>query len=99
MGATPFYDVLVSPIYFDSDEDAIKLAAALETEGYTTSLRREGFAGEDDSDDRAWVLVAEPFDHRVVEMVDAYGGWMPRDDRPAAPAPVELPQGPKRLKS
>lgn len=87
----------MAPIYFDSDEDAAELVGALEAEGYDTTLRREGFAGEDDSDDRAWVLLVAPFDDRVVEMVDVYGGWLPGDDR-VEPAPLDLPDAPKRLK-
>jgi hypothetical protein len=84
-------------VYFDADDDAAALVAALEAEGYTTSLRREGFAGEDDSDDRGWVLGVTPFDDRVVEMVDVHGGWLAGDDRLPA-APLDLPQAPKRLK-
>lgn len=87
----------MSAIYFDSEDDAGELVAALEAEGYAVSLRREGFSGEDDSEDRAWVLLAQPFDQRVVEMVDVYGGWLPGDDRLDAP-PLDLPSGPKRLK-
>ena len=84
-------------IYFDSDEDAGELVGALEAEGYTTALTREAFAGEEDWDDRAWVLLVEPFDERVVEMVDVYGGWMPGDEQlPGEPA--ALPEEPKRLK-
>jgi hypothetical protein len=87
----------VREIYFDSDDDSEELVKALEGEGYTTSLRREAFAGEEDWEDRAWVLVVEPFDERVVEMVDVYGGWLPGDDRvPDDPPP--LPDVPKRLK-
>lgn len=89
-------------VYFDADDDAAELIGALETEGYATTLRREGFAGEDDSDDRAWVLVVEPFDDRVVEMVDVYGGWLPGDPQaspePPPPPPPPLPGQPKRLK-
>ena len=85
-------------MYFDSDDDAVELIGALEAEGYTTSLAREAFAGEEDWDDRAWVLTVAPFDDRVVEMVDVHGGWMPGDDRPAA-EPVDLPGQPKRLKA
>lgn len=90
----------MSDVYFDSDDDADELVSALQVEGYATSLRREGFAGEDDSEDRAWVLRVEPFDDRVIEMVDVYGGWMPTDARlPAAPVPApDLPTAPKRLK-
>ncbi|MCU1679090.1 MAG: hypothetical protein JWM93_3848 [Frankiales bacterium] len=93
----------MAAVYFDSDDDASDLVAALEAEGYATSLTREGFAGEDDSEDRAWVLLVAPFDERVVEMVAVYGGWLPGDNRLAAEPlpssePIELPTGPKRLK-
>lgn len=84
-------------VYFDSDDDAAGLVEALDAEGYTTVLRREGFAGEDDSDDRGWILVVTPFDDRVVDMVDVHGGWLPDDDRLPA-APLDLPQQPKRIK-
>ncbi|MCD9197041.1 hypothetical protein [Aeromicrobium wangtongii] len=87
----------MSAVYFDSDDDATELVAALEAEGYTTTLEREAFAGEEDWEDRAWVLVVTPFDDRVVELVDASDGWMPGDER-APVAPPELPQQPKRLK-
>lgn len=84
-------------IYFDSDDDATELVTALEAEGYTTSLHREAFAGEEDWEDRAWVLDVEPFDDRVVEMVDVYGGWMPGDEQLPV-EPPDLPDEPKRLK-
>ena len=87
----------VTGIYFDADEDAVELVKALESEGYATTLTREAFAGEEDWEDRAWVLVVEPFDERVVEMVDVYGGWPPGDDR-LPDDPPQLPGGPKRLK-
>ncbi len=85
----------MSAIHFDTSEDATELVKALEAEGYRTDLRPEGFAGEDDSEDRAWVLVVEPFDDRVVEMVDVYGGWMPGDEQLPPEAP-DLPTGPLR---
>ncbi|MRJ76631.1 hypothetical protein GEV29_08795 [Aeromicrobium sp. SMF47] len=84
-------------VYFDEGEDADELVVALEREGYATTLRREAFAGEEDWDDRAWVLVVEPFDDRVAELVDEHGGWLAGDDR-AAPEPPPLPDGPQRLK-
>ena len=95
MCASPSYDLTVTGIYFDSDDDAEELVKALESEGYATVLKREAFAGEEDWEDRAWVLLVEPFDDRVVEMVDVYGGWMPGDDR-LPEDPPELPGGPKR---
>ena len=87
----------MSVVYFDSEEDAAELIAALQSEGFSTSWAREGFAGEDDSEDRAWVLHIAPFDNRVIAMVDVYGGWLPGDER-LTPAPADLPAAPKRLK-
>lgn len=84
-------------IFFDEREDGDELAAALAAAGYTTSWAREGFAGEDDADDRAWVLSVEPFDDGVVTLVDVHGGWLPSDECPAA-APLDLPAAPRRLK-
>lgn len=87
-------------IFFDESDDAAELVKALRSEGYATDLRPEAFAGDDDAEDRAWVLVVTPFDDRVVEMVDVYGGWMPGDDRlpDEASGEPELPDRPKRLK-
>lgn len=85
----------MSAIYFDTDDDATELVKALQAEGYQTDLHRESFAGEDDSEDRAWLLTVEPFDDRVVEMVDVYGGWMPEDERLPADPPT-LPDSPRR---
>lgn len=91
----------MSEIWFDEQDDAQELVKALEAEGYTVTARPEGFAGEDDSEDRAWAILVEPFDERAVEMVDVYGGWLPGDERlpddaPSTPPP--LPDEPKRLK-
>ncbi len=99
MRTPPSYDLSVPEIYFDSDDDAEELVKALESEGYSTSLRREAFAGEEDWEDRAWVLLVEPFDDRVVEMVDVYGGWLPGDDRvPDDPPPLpDVPEAPQGL--
>lgn len=87
-------------IWFDERDDAAELVKALEAEGYTVTSRPEGFAGEDDSEDRAWAVVVDPFDDRVVDMVDVYGGWLPGDPRRSdtpPPAP-DLPTAPRRLK-
>ena len=83
-------------VYFDDEDDAAELVAALEAEGYSSTLRREAFAGEEDWDDRAWVLQVEPFDGRVVEMVDVYGGWLPGDPQAPRSDPPPLPGSPRR---
>ena len=84
-------------IYFDEPGDSTELAKALEGEGYTVETVREAFAGEDDSDDHAWVLDVDQSDNRIIEMVDVYGGWLPGDERLAA-EPSPLPGEPKRRK-
>ena len=94
------------PIHFDRADDAAELVKALQAEGYVTRLVRDAFAGEDDAEDHAWALVVEPFDDRVVEMVDVYGGWLPQDVRldsgptvePPAGDGLPLPDAPRRLK-
>jgi hypothetical protein len=84
-------------IYFDEPEDSIELAKALEAAGYTVETVREAFAGEDDSDDHAWVLEVAQADDRITEMVDIDGGWLCGDERLAV-EPLPLPNEPKRLK-
>jgi hypothetical protein len=63
----------VSIIQFVSDEDATELIRELTSEGFTTNLRQV-------SDD-LWELDVDPWDDRIVEMVDVYGGWLPGDVR------------------
>lgn len=85
-------------IYFDEPDDSVELVKALQAEGFTVETVREAFAGEDDSDDHAWVLIVAQSDERIAEMVDVYGGWLSGDERlPAEPRP--LPGEPKRLKN
>ncbi|HWV26201.1 MAG TPA: hypothetical protein VNZ66_03185 [Aeromicrobium sp.] len=63
-------------IGFATSDDAVELVKALNDEGYTTDLR----AGDVDAP-APWVLTVDPFDDRVVEMVDVYGGWIPGDEQ------------------
>jgi len=63
----------MNQIHFAAEEDTTELVKALAEEGYRTGL------APGDGDGPAWVLTVEPFDDRVVEMVDVYGGWIPGD--------------------
>lgn len=63
-------------IGFANQEDSGELLKALVDEGYTADLQ----AGDVDAP-APWVLTVEPFDDRVVEMVDVYGGWIPGDEQ------------------
>jgi hypothetical protein len=61
----------MSVIQFASDEDAAELIRELTAEGFATALRQ--VSGE------LWELDVDPWDERIVEMVDVYGGWLPGD--------------------
>lgn len=63
----------MSVIQFVSDEDAAEIIRELTAEGFDTTLRQV-------SDD-LWELDVSPWDERIVEMVDVYGGWLPGDTR------------------
>jgi len=61
----------MSVIQFAADEDATELIRELTSEGFSTNLRQ--VSGD------LWELDVEPWDDRIVEMVDVYGGWLPGD--------------------
>jgi hypothetical protein len=63
----------MSVIQFATDEDATELIRELTSEGFSTNLRK--ISGD------LWELDVEPWDDRIVEMVDVYGGWLPGDAR------------------
>lgn len=61
----------MSVIQFATDEDATELIRELTAEGFAATLRQ--VSGE------LWELDVDPWDERIVEMVDVYGGWLPGD--------------------
>ena len=63
----------MSTIQFAAAEDAAELIRELKGEGFTANLRQ--VSGE------LWELDVDPWDERVVAMVDVYGGWLPGDAR------------------
>ena len=63
----------MSIIQFAAEDDAAELIRELRSEGFTTNLRRVSAD--------LWELEVEPWDERIVEMVDVYGGWLPGDAR------------------
>jgi hypothetical protein len=62
----------MSTIQFAAAEDAAELIRELKGEGFTPNLRQV-------SDD-LWELDVDPWDERIVAMVDVYGGWLPGDE-------------------
>jgi hypothetical protein len=63
----------MSTIQFAAEEDAAELIRELTGEGFSANLRQVT--------DQLWELDVEPWDDRVVAMVDVYGGWLPGDTR------------------
>ena len=63
----------MSTIQFAAEEDAAELIRELNGEGFSANLRQVS--------DQLWELDVEPWDDRVVAMVDVYGGWLPGDAR------------------
>jgi hypothetical protein len=61
----------MSTIQFAAEEDAAELIRELKGEGFSANLRQVS--------DRLWELDVDPWDDRVVAMVDVYGGWLPGD--------------------
>lgn len=61
----------MSAIQFAAAEDAAELIRELKGEGFSTSLRHVS--------DGLWELDVDPWDDRIVAMVDVYGGWLPGD--------------------
>lgn len=61
----------VSTIQFAAAADAAELIRELKGEGFTANLRQVS--------DELWELDVNPWDERIVAMVDVYGGWLPGD--------------------
>ena len=61
----------MSTIQFAAEEDAAELIRELKGEGFSANLRQVS--------DQLWELDVDPWDDRVIAMVDVYGGWLPGD--------------------
>ncbi len=87
----------MTEIWFDERDDADAFITGLDLD---LEPRRVGFAGEEDDEDHAWVVVLADPDADVMERADELGGWVPRGEASATPvAPLDLPAAPRRLKN
>lgn len=87
-------------VLFGDAADAHAVAARLRSDGFDVDVEKEHFAGEDDDEDPAWVVSTDAPTIVVELLAEEHDGWMDADqssDR-AAPAPWELPDGPRRTK-
>ena len=83
------------------EDDARAVAARLRAGGFEASVARERFAGEDDDEDHPWTVLTDAPVFMVEVVVEEHDGWVDdaTPDLPAAPvAPLELPDGPRRVK-
>ncbi|WP_307861816.1 hypothetical protein [Nocardioides sp. SYSU D00065] len=84
-------------IFFDED-DAHAVVARLRADGFAARLERERLAGEDDDEDHPWAVVSDAPGFMLEVLVDTHDGWLDEEQPAAAPAPVELPVEPRRIK-
>ncbi len=84
---------------FHEAEHATTVAARLRADGFAAQVRRERFAGEDDDEDLAWTVLTDAPAYVVEVLVEEFDGWLDADEDPAVPpAPLELPDAPRRVK-
>jgi hypothetical protein len=87
--------VPVRGIFFD--EDVARLVARrLETDGWSASVVREPFAGEDDDDDHPWAVLTDAPEFQFELLVEEYDGWL-EAEAVEPPAPLDLPAAPRRV--
>ena len=88
-------------VVLDDEADARAVAERLRASGFDARVGRDRFAGEDDDEGHPWVVTtdAPPFLTEVV--AEGYDAWVDAaPDQPEAPppAPLGLPQEPRRIK-
>jgi len=85
---------------FGDEADARSVAARLRSDGFDAQVDKELFAGEDDDEDHAWAVSTDAPTFVVEVLVEEHDGWLDagRPIDKTAPAPWELPDGPRRTK-
>lgn len=85
-------------IFFDEDE-AQAAVARLIALGYDARAERDRLAGEDDDEDHPWAVLSDAPAIELELLVEQYDGWLDDDaPTPPAPAPLDLPTRPRRIK-
>ena len=77
---------------------AALVASRLRSDGFVAETGRERFAGEDDDEDHAWVVVTDAPAVMVELLVEEYDGWLDESPATPPPAPLDLPDAPRRIK-
>lgn len=85
-------------IFFDED-DAQAVVARLLADGFEARVERERLAGEDDDEDHPWAVLSDAPAVMLEVLVDTHDGWLDQEhDARPAPAPLDLPAAPRRIK-
>ena len=85
-------------IFFEEDA-ARDVERRLVADGFTVTVTREPFAGEDDDEDHPWAVVTDAPGVVLEILVDQYDGWLDDEAVSSAPPlpPLDLPAAPRRL--
>lgn len=85
---------------FYEEDDARAVAARLVRDGFDADVSVDRLAGEDDDEDHPWAVVTDAPEFVLDVLVDAHEGWLDHEsgEPPAAPAPLDLPDAPRRVK-
>jgi hypothetical protein len=89
--------VTVRAVLFDAD-DAEAVATRLRRDGFEATVVRERLHGEDDEEDQPWAVLTDAPAFVVEVLVDHYDGWLDEGSPPSTPDPLDLPDGPIRVK-
>ena len=87
---------------FHEQDDAEAVVVRLRREGWDAMVAQDRFAGEDDDEDHAWAVLSDAPETVLELLAEERDGWVDHDvpptPRPAAPSPLDLPEGPRRIK-
>ena len=86
---------------FHEEADARAVADRLRVAGFVSTVSRDRFAGEDDDEDHPWMVHTEAPAFMVEVVAEEYDGWLdatPLEASPAPSSPLDLPDGPRRIK-
>lgn len=62
-------------VFYDED-DAREVARQLGVQGFEAHVAREGFAGDDDDDDRYWAVSSDAPDVILELLAEPVDGWV-----------------------
>jgi hypothetical protein len=86
---------MVRGIVFEEDA-ARDIQRRLVADGYAVSVSREPFAGEDDDEDHPWAIRTDAPVVALELLLDAHDGWLDDGAPKTPPAPITLPEAPRR---